>query len=367
MKTGDEDWHRQRTGTIRSRSDLPESFRLHPSESEYFTYTPSAGEESRLGFAVTPYYLSLIGIGENDPVRRQAIPTVNEYQTLPCESDDPISDRAFSPVERLVHRYRDRALILVTDECAVYCRHCFRRHFASRRRGSLSDSQLQNCIDYLNTKPEVHEVILSGGDPLTLEDSRLLKIIGKIVKGVRRKLVIRLATRVPVVMPQRITPALAAALQDTGTIYIITQFNHRNEITPRSTQAVRELNRAGIPVLNQTVLLRGVNDNLTALEELFQTLLEIKVKPYYLFQGDLATGTSHFRVPLDRGMELYRQLRTRISGLAMPVYAVDLPGGGGKIPLTEAYLDHIIDEGEGKKYQFTGPDGRHYYYPLERQ
>ncbi|MGC9311283.1 MAG: KamA family radical SAM protein [Sediminispirochaetaceae bacterium] len=375
---GEPDWHLQRKRTVRSPGDLPESFTLRPEEKQFFDHSSSLKNERALDFAVTPYYMSLAGdaagSGDHaaaggasvDPVRLQCIPTIQEYNTLPYESRDPISDLKFSPVERLVHRYRDRALILVTDECAVYCRHCFRRHFASSRQGVLTPDQLRSCIAYLNSRPEIHEVILSGGDPLTLEDEKILRIVGEIRRGVDRLLVLRLATRTPVVLPQRITPGLAEALAEEGALYVITQFNHLKEITPTSAKAVATLNRAGIPVLNQAVLLRGVNDSVHSLAALFQALLEIRVKPYYLFQGDLAEGTSHFRVPLERGIELVRRLRRHISGLAMPVYAVDLPEGGGKIPITENYLDGLIDDGEGKKYRFTGPDGQPYYYPMEQ-
>lgn len=369
---GELEWHRQRKRTVRSPEDLPEYFRLRPEERQFFDHTSSLKNERALDFAVTPYYLSLVENAAGaqtalDPIRLQCIPTIHEYSVLPYESRDPISDLKFSPVERLVHRYRDRALILVTDECAVYCRHCFRRHFASSRQGVLTPDQLRSCIEYLNSMPEIHEVILSGGDPLTLEDEKILRIVGEIRRGVNRPLVLRLATRTPVVLPQRITSELAEALAAEGALYVITQFNHLREITPASTRAAAILNRAGIPVLNQAVLLRGVNDSVSALAALFQTLLEIRVKPYYLFQGDLAAGTSHFRVPLETGIDLVRRLRRHISGLAMPVYAVDLPEGGGKIPITENYLYGLVDDGEGKKYRFTGPEGRSYYYPLERQ
>lgn len=362
---GGSDWHQQRKQTVHLPGELPGSFSLYPEEEQFFTRSSVQPAGQTLGFAVTPYYLSLAGTGYNDPVRRQCIPSICEYKTLPYENDDPLSDVSFSPVERLVHRYRDRALILVTDECAVYCRHCFRRHFSSRRNGALSTAELNACVGYINSRPEIHEVILSGGDPLTLEDDKLLHIIRVLREGVERPLVFRLASRTPVVMPQRITSKLIDGLKGSGAIFLLTQFNHRKEITPESSAAVLDLVNAGIPVLNQAVLLRGINDSVEALADLFQGLLEIKVKPYYLFQGDLASGTSHFRVSLERGMKLYKELRRTVSGMALPVYAVDLPQGGGKIPLTENYLEALIDDGEGKRYRFTGPDGQRYYYPHE--
>lgn len=327
---------------------------------------PQVSAGAALEFAISPYYLSLAGPEADDPIRRQCIPTVHEYSVLPYEDMDPLSDLKYSPVERMVHRYRDRVLILVTDECAVYCRHCFRRHFSSRRQGCLTKAQLEECIQYLQKHLEVHEVILSGGDPLTLEDQKLLEIIEKIRSRINRPLVFRLASRMPVVLPQRITGELISLLKGIPSLFVITQFNHPFEITGESRRAVEKLVGSGIPVMNQAVLLAGVNDSVEVLSGLFQGLLEMRVKPYYLFQGDLAAGTSHFRVPLPAGMELYRELRKRISGLALPVYAVDLPRGGGKVPLVESYLDieETID-GMGM-YRFIGPDGLSYRYPLEQ-
>ena len=272
----------------------------------------------------------------------------------------------------MVHRYPDRVLVLVTDECAVYCRHCFRRYFSSHRAGVITDAQLQQIAEYTAAHPEVHEIILSGGDPLTLSDERLGRVLEILHSTVQwadpgRTVVFRLATRMPVVLPQRLTPDLAVLLAKYAPVFVITQFNHPNEITEQSRRAVGELVRRGLPVLNQAVLLKGVNDSAEVLASLFQGLLDIRVKPYYLFQGDLAAGTAHFRVPLSRGFQLMRELRRRISGLAMPVYAVDLPGGGGKIPLTENYLHSHQAASDDRPgwYRFTGPDGRNYYYPDE--
>lgn len=362
-----EEWHRQRSETFRSPRSLPPDFELYPSEARFFTSLKEGPKTGLLDFAVPPYYLSLAGAAENDPIRRQCIPRVEELLKLPYEDDDPISDLRFSPVERLVHRYKDRALLLVTDECAMYCRHCFRRHFSSWKSGMISNRQLSDALDYIAGKPEIHELILSGGDPLTLEDTRLEYLLDQIHSRLQRPVIIRIATRIPVVLPQRITPALLELLGRFPSIYIITQFNHSREITAESSRAVGDCVRAGIPVLNQAVLLKGVNDSLRSLKELFQSLLEIKVKPYYLFQGDLASGTSHFRVPLREGMELYRLLRQEVSGLAMPVYAIDLPGGGGKVPVMDAYLEELENDESGRplRYRFTGPDGNRYYYPAE--
>lgn len=360
-------WHRQRADSIRSREELPAGFTLQPGEEEFFKTVESPSPRKTIDFCVPRYYLSLAGNSPGDPIRRQCIPDVREFDRLPWEDADPLHEKAYTVAERIIHRYRDRVLILVTDECAMYCRHCFRRYFASRAKGALSETQLQEGIRYLKAHTEVHEVLLSGGDPLTLEDRRLLHILEEIRSQINRPLVFRLATRTPVVLPARITTELAAALGKIPSLFIISQFNHAREITPESGRAVEKLTHAGVPVLNQAVLMKGINDSVETLKDLFQGLLDIRVKPYYLFQGDLAPGTAHFRVPLGEGMDLYRRLRTEISGLAMPVYAVDLPGGGGKIPLSDTYLEGAEFVDGRLQYRFTGPDGKSYFYPAEER
>ncbi len=353
------DWKKERVHTIRTRQGLPVSFSLSEEEKAFFHEQAKSGSE--FGFAVTPYYFSLLSDEFDDPLRAQCIPKQAELQQMPYEEQDPLFEDQFSPLPRMVHRYSDRILVLVTDECALYCRHCFRRYFASRRSGVLTGTQIKDIAGYLREHPEVHEVILSGGDPLVLPDTQISDILTGISSGINRPLVIRMATRIPVVLPRRITAELISILTTPQTLFVITQFNHPREITAESSRAVKDLVSAGIPVMNQTVLLKGVNDNTDVLAQLFQGLLDIRVKPYYLFQGDLAAGTSHFRVPLSRGFDIMRELRRTISGLAMPVYAVDLPGGGGKIPLNENYLSHHADGW----FTFIGPDGRQYRYPDE--
>jgi len=360
-----QEWHRQRAETFRFRDSLPADFPLHPREKQFFDSMDDAGQSSGVDFAVTPYFLSLAGDSPDDPIRRQCIPDERELTHLPWEDEDPLYEGSYTVTERMVHRYRDRVLILVTDECAMYCRHCFRRYFSSRKQGVLGETRLQESIHYLIEHPEIHEVILSGGDPLTLEDNRLLHILDEIYSKTGRPLVFRLASRIPVVLPQRITPELVSIMRRFSPLYLVTQFNHVREISPESRRAVAALVDAGIPVLNQAVLLRGRNDTVKDLGTLFQTLLEIRVKPYYLFQGDLAVGTSHFRVPLEKALALYRSLRGEISGLAMPVFALDLPGGGGKVPVMDTYLDRPVMIDGRRQYRFTAPDGKYYYYPVE--
>lgn len=337
-------------------SDL-KGFTLTEEEKAFFSHQ---GKEDNLQFLVNPYYASLAEDVPDDPIRRQFLPLLSEYTILERELTDPLGEKSYSPVPRLIHRYRDRVLLLVTDSCAMYCRHCFRRSFAGHEGRIVSSGEMERIAAYLADHREVNEILLSGGDPLTCTDGRLESIL-KAIREVRPDMAIRLATRIPVVLPQRITPELVDILRRNGPLWVVTQFNHSREITAQSERAAARLVDGGIPVLNQSVLLRGVNDSVSALEDLFQSLVRLRIKPYYLFQGDLAAGTSHLRVPLKRGRELMKELRTRISGLALPVYAVDMPGGGGKIPLTE---DYSVGEDE-ENYYFRNIEGQEYAYPRE--
>lgn len=251
-------------------------------------------------------------------------------------------------------------LFRVTDECALYCRHCFRRFYSGSSRGGYTPEQARNAAHYLSRHPEVRECILSGGDPLTLSTDRLERLLSTL-RSARPDLLLRLATRFPAVAPQAVTDELVQLLRGFTPLFVVTQFNHPRELTEQSSRALTALADGGIPVLNQSVLLRGMNDTAEVLAELFRGLTLQRVKPYYLFQADLAPGTAHFRVPLQKGFKVVAELRRHISGIAMPVYAVDLPGGGGKIPLTESYLIETLP-GE---YRFRSPDGGVYSYPAE--
>lgn len=341
---------------LKSKDDLI-NFNLTESEEAFFSYR---GKGDKLKFMVNSYYASLAGEDESDPLRRQFIPTDKEYRIKEYELIDPLGENEYSPLPRLIHRYRDRVLLLVTDACATYCRHCFRRSFSGHDAGVISSDELKAVSEYLAEHGEVNEILLSGGDPLTCSDRKIEEILHTI-RSVRPEMVIRLATRIPVVLPVRITDKLVGIFAQNGPIWIVTQFNHKNELTETAAGRIGKLVDRGIPVLNQSVLLKGVNDNVRALEELFQTLVRLRIKPYYLFQGDLAAGTSHFRVSIEEGWKLMSKLRVRISGLALPVYAVDMPGGGGKIPLTGNFS---VGEDE-KKYYFRNIEGKEYSYPKE--
>jgi lysine 2,3-aminomutase len=318
-------------------------------------------DETRLPYGVSRYYAGLARTDdpEHDPIAAQYIPRAAELVTLPYESADPIGDRRYLVAERLVHHYRDRALLLVSDRCATYCRHCFRRHFTGHGGGRLTDGQLEGACAYLKKTPAVKEILLSGGDPLMLSDAELEAIIRRL-REIDPLYIVRVCTRMPVVLPSRVTEGLARMLGGFGAVWAVIHVNHPREITAEFTTGVRRLLSGAVPVLNQAVLLRGINDNADTLEELFRGLVRAGVKPYYLFQGDLAAGTGHFRVPIETGIALMRELRTRMSGIALPTYAVDLPGGGGKVPVETALV-----RTEADAYILRGPDGGEYRYPRE--
>ncbi len=317
---------------------------------------------TRLPYGVTPAFARLARSEDprRDPIAAQYVPTDAERVTLPYETDDPIGDTRYLATERLVHHYPDRALLLVSDRCATYCRFCFRRHFTGHGGGRITESQLEDACAYLSAAPGIKEILLSGGDPLMLSDQELEAIIGRL-KKVDARYIVRICTRMPVFLPLRVTEALARMLGSFDSIWAVIHADHPRELSDDFRAAVRRLLAAGIPVLDQTVLLRGINDDADTLEELFRGLARAGVKPYYLFQGDLAAGTSHFRVSIERGIELMRELRARVSGLALPTYAVDLPHGAGKVPIESSLLR--IEE---DAYILRGPDGREHRYPRER-
>jgi lysine 2,3-aminomutase len=317
---------------------------------------------TRLPFGVSRYYAGLTASRDprTDPIAAQFVPTASEELTLPYESRDPLGDSRHLVAPRLVHHYADRALLLVSDRCATYCRFCFRRHFTGNGGGGISTVELEEACAYLSRTPAVREVLLSGGDPLMLSDHDLERILARL-RSVDPEYVLRICTRMPVVLPSRVTEDLAALLGGFESLWVVVHANHPRELTDEFRNAVRRLRGSGVPVLNQSVLLRGINDDAEVLHALLRGLVQMGVKPYYLFQGDLASGTSHFRVSISRGLELMRQLRARLSGLALPTYAVDVPGGG-KVPV-EASLIRV----EPQAYVLRGIDGGEYRYPREHE
>ncbi len=289
---------------------------------------------SRYPMRINPYYLSLIR-EEKDPIYRQCIPDVRELHDTRAEPD-PLNEEGHSPVRGLTHRYPDRVLLLVSGECAMYCRFCNRKRKVGRS-WVATDSAIEQGIDYIRSHPEVRDVLLSGGDPLLLEDDRLREILSAL-HDISHVEIIRIGTRVPCTLPQRVTPELAGLLQTFNPLYINVHFNHHREITEEAALACGRLADAGIPLGCQTVLLKGVNDDIRVMGELMRKLLTIRVKPYYLFHGDPARGTSHFRTTVSRGLDIIKGLHGYTSGLCVPHFAIDLTGGGGKVPVVPSYL-----------------------------
>lgn len=291
-----------------------------------------------LRMAITPYYLSIIDLDNPDcPIRKQAIPSVMELHMSKADLLDPLHEDEDAPVPGLTHRYPDRVLFLITDMCAMYCRHCTRRRFAGQTDSESPSERIQKGIDYIARTPEVRDVLLSGGDALLISDKLLENIIQKL-RQIPHVEIIRIGTRVPVVMPQRITDDLVNMLKKYHPIWINTHFNHPDEMTPEAVESCRKMADAGIPLGNQSVLLRGVNDNTDIMKKLVHKLVFNRVRPYYIYQCDLSMGLEHFRTPVSKGIEIIENLRGHTSGYAVPTYVVDAPGGGGKIPVAPTYL-----------------------------
>jgi len=293
---------------------------------------------TRLRMAITPYYASLIDPDDPDcPVRKQAIPVVQELHLGEADMDDPLHEDVDSPVPHVTHRYPDRVLFLVTSVCSMYCRHCTRRRFAGHTDRAISRDEIMEGIRYIRNTPEVRDVLISGGDPLTLTDDALEFIIREL-RAIPHVEIIRIGTRTPVVMPQRITDELCAMLKKYHPIWLNTHFNHPKEITLESRRACETLVDAGIPVGNQSVLLKGVNDCPHIMKKLVHELVKMRVRPYYIYQCDLSMGIEHFRTSVGKGIEIIENLRGYTSGFAVPTYVIDAPGGGGKIPVAPQYL-----------------------------
>ncbi|MCS7174716.1 lysine 2,3-aminomutase [Pseudothermotoga sp.] len=298
-----------------------------------------------LRMAITPYYASLMDPEDpNCPIRKQAVPTVKELNISEEEMVDPLHEDVDSPVRGLTHRYPDRVLFLVTDQCAMYCRHCTRRRFAGETDAPLAREYIDAAIDYIKQNKKIRDVLISGGDPLTLSDERLEEIISRL-RSIEHVEIIRIGTRAPVVLPMRITQSLVSMLRKYHPIWLNTHFNHPKEFTADSRKALAMLADSGIPLGNQTVLLRGINDCPRIMKELVHELVKNRVRPYYIYQCDLSRGLSHFRTSVAKGIEIIEYLRGHTSGFAVPTYVIDAPGGGGKIPVGPQYL---VSMGEGK-------------------
>jgi lysine 2,3-aminomutase len=318
--------------TLRTAGDLVEAGLLPASARD-----AAEAVARRYTIAVTPAMRALIATPD-DPIALQFIPDAAELVTAPHERPDPIADDALSPIKGVVHRYPDRALLKPLLTCPVYCRFCFRRERVGQDEGVLTEAELDAAYDWIGSRPAIREVILTGGDPLMLSPRRLGAIVARL-SAIAHVDVIRVHTRVPVADPARVTPALAAALRTGRAMFLALHANHAREFTDAARAAIRRILAEAVPVLGQSVLLRGVNDSEAALEALFRAMLGARVKPYYLHQLDAAPGTARFAVPIEEGQRLLAALRGRLSGTALPTYVLDIPGGHGKVPIGPDYLD----------------------------
>jgi lysine 2,3-aminomutase len=302
-------------------------------------------EAQGLPLGITPYYLSLVDREDPScPLRQQVVPHASEALEDPGDLADPLGEEAHQVAPHLVQRYPDRALLLATDRCAVYCRFCTRSRMVGHGDGAVSLDALAPALAYLRAHPEVRDVIVSGGDPMAMATTKLARLLAAL-REIPSLDTIRLATRVPVTLPMRVTDELLTALRPHHPLWVMTHFNHPKELTEESRAACTRLADAGFPVMNQTVLLRGVNDSAEVLEALFRGLIRVRVRPYYLLQADPVRGTAHLRTPLARGIALMGQLQGRLTGIALPKFICDTPGGRGKVPL---YPPAIVSEGEGR-------------------
>lgn len=333
------DWHWQVKNRVSTVEQLREIINLTDEEGK-------AIDESLtlLRMGITPYYASLMDPDDPDcPIRKQAVPTSFELHRAEADMEDPLHEDTDAPVEGLTHRYPDRVLFLVTDQCSMYCRHCTRRRFAGQTDTAMPADKIEKAIKYIANTPQVRDVLISGGDGLLIADDRL-EFILKRLRDIPHVEIIRIGSRTPVVMPQRITEDLVNMLKKYHPLWLNTHFNHPKEITPSSTEACRLLADAGVPLGNQTVLLRGVNDCVHVMKRLVQLLVMIRVRPYYIYQCDLSMGIEHFRTKVSKGIEIIEGLRGHTSGFAVPTFVVDAPGGGGKIPVMPQYLISMSDK-----------------------
>ena len=352
------DWKWQVRNRITDVDTLAEVINLTPEEREEI-----ANSAKYLRMAITPYYATLMDPDNPEcPVRRQAVPTSKELHLSKDDMEDSVGETTDAPHDGLTHRYPDRVLLLITDQCSMYCRHCCRRRVVGVTDHARSWEEIEAGIDYIRRTPQVRDVLLSGGDPLLVSDAFLEKIFRELRK-IKHVEVIRLGSRTPVVLPQRITPGLVKMLRKYHPIWLNVHFNHPNEVTPDSKKAVEMLADGGIPVGNQSVLLKGVNDCPTVMKKLCHDLVAMRCRPYYIYQCDIAKGLEHFRTATAKGIEIIEHLRGHTSGFAVPEFVIDAPTGGGKIPVGPQYLISMSDKRvilrnyEGGIFQFPEVEG----------
>lgn len=317
--------------------------------------------KDKLALAITPYFFNLIDREDpNCPVRRQVIPRSGEMHTSPEEMLDPVGEENTKPVDGIVHRYPDRVLFLVTDRCAAYCRYCTRSRLVSNAQDYNFHPEFESGLDYIRNHPEIRDVLLSGGDPLLLSDRKLDHLLGELRK-IPHVEFIRIGSRIPVFLPQRITPELCEIFKKHGPIWLSIHVNHPNECTHTLRDACESLTYAGVPIGNQSVLLKDVNDDADVMKSLIHRLLMMRVRPYYLYQCDLITGSAHLRADPRKGIEIIRNLRGHTTGYSIPQFVIDAPGGGGKIPINPEYIKEITDDAI-VMHNFSGEE---YRYPLK--
>ncbi len=348
-----EDWHWQIKHRIRDKEELSQVIKLTPEEEEGIKKA-----SGKLSLAITPYWATLIDPEDPDcPLRRQAVPTIYESIVGPHEMADPCAEDRDSSAPYLVHRYPDRVLLLATEQCAMYCRHCTRRRLVGEHEESNSPSKFDAAIDYIKSNRKIRDVLISGGDPFIFEDEAIESLIEK-VRSISHVEFLRIGTRVPVTLPQRITEKLVTMLKKYAPIWISIHFNHPKEISKRCKIACDMLADAGLPLGSQTVLLKGINDRPYIMKRLVHELLQIRVRPYYIYQCDPVKGTQHFRTPVAAGINIIEKLRGHTSGYAVPTYVIDGPGGGGKIPVGPNY---VLSQAKGK-YVLRNYKGKIYTY-----
>lgn len=350
-----EDWRWQIKNRICTKDALSQIINLTPNEEKGIDKA-----KGRLSMAITPYWGTLLDSeDENCPIRRQAVPVAEEFIVSPHEMTDPCAEDRDSPAPHLVHRYPDRVLLLSTEQCAMYCRHCTRRRLVGDHEEKEADpaNKFDAAIEYIKSNRKIRDVLISGGDPLILEDDVLESLIERI-RSISHVELLRLGTRVPVTLPQRITEKLVNMLKKYSPIWLSIHFNHPKEITKRCEIACDMLSEAGIPLGSQTVLLKGINDRPYIMKKMVHDLLKIRVRPYYIYQCDPVRGTQHFRTPVATGINIMEKLRGHTSGYAVPTYVIDGPGGGGKIPVGPNY---ILSQAKGK-YVLRNYKGKIYTY-----
>ena len=353
------DWRWQSRNRIRTLEQIERAFALSDDER-----TAAWRHNGSLPLGITPYYASLMSFDDpSDALRRTHVPVGNEFIRSPGEADDPLGEDHDAAVPGLVHRYPDRVLFLSTGFCSTYCRYCTRSRMVGDPGGEydFSRSQWETAFEYIQAHTEIRDVLISGGDPLTLSDDRLDYLLSRL-RAIPHVEFIRIGTKVPVVMPMRITKSLVRILRKYHPLWMSIHFTHPDELTPEVMESCTRLADAGIPLGSQTVLLKGINDDVEIMKRLMHGLLRIRVKPYYLYQCDPITGSSHFRTPVEKGIEIIEGLRGHTTGYAVPTYVIDAPGGGGKIPLLPDYIagrdgdDLLLRNFEGNTYRYRDPD-----------